>query len=67
MREDRSLLDLIGADSRYLNETLARHYGIADTAGNWQGQPANATRGPADQRAGTSSACRSKGKPAAAC
>lgn len=38
VREDRSLLDLIGADYTYLNEQLARHYGIADTQGNWIGQ-----------------------------
>jgi hypothetical protein len=33
-REDRSILDLISADYTYLNETLAQHYGIVDTAGN---------------------------------
>ncbi len=38
MREDRSVLDLIDADYAYLNEPLARHYGIADTAGNRIGQ-----------------------------
>jgi mono/diheme cytochrome c family protein len=35
IREDRSVLDLIDGNFTYLNETLARHYGIADTAGNW--------------------------------
>jgi hypothetical protein len=34
MREDRSLLDLLDADYTFLNEPLARHYGIADTLGN---------------------------------
>ncbi len=37
IREDRSVLDLVDGDFTYLNETLARHYGIADTAGNWVG------------------------------
>lgn len=40
VREDRSVLELLDADYTYLNETLARHYGIADTAGNWIGQKA---------------------------
>lgn len=35
IREDRSVLELIDANFTYLNEPLARHYGIADTAGNW--------------------------------
>ncbi|MFA6544870.1 MAG: DUF1592 domain-containing protein [Limisphaerales bacterium] len=34
VREDHSVLDLVDADFTYLNEPLARHYGIADTAGN---------------------------------
>jgi hypothetical protein len=34
IREDRSVLDLIAADYTFLDERLARHYGIADTAGN---------------------------------
>ena len=37
-REDRSVLDLIDADFTFLNEPLARHYGIADTNGNLVGQ-----------------------------
>jgi hypothetical protein len=37
-REDRSILDLIDADYTFLNEPLARHYGIADTNGTWTGQ-----------------------------
>jgi hypothetical protein len=40
VREDRSVLEMLDADYTYLNETLARHYGIADTAGNWIGQKA---------------------------
>ncbi|RPH51986.1 MAG: DUF1592 domain-containing protein, partial [Planctomycetota bacterium] len=38
IREDRPILDLIEADFTFLNERLARHYGIADTNGNLQGQ-----------------------------
>jgi hypothetical protein len=38
MREDRSILDLVDADYTFLNEPLARHYGIADTNGNALGQ-----------------------------
>jgi hypothetical protein len=38
VKEDRSILDLIGGDFTFLNETLARHYGIADTNGNWLGK-----------------------------
>jgi hypothetical protein len=38
LREDRSILDLIDADYTFLNEPLARHYGIADTNGTWTGQ-----------------------------
>lgn len=33
MREDRSILDLIDADFTFLNERLAKHYGIVDTNG----------------------------------
>jgi hypothetical protein len=33
IREDRSILDLIDADFTYLNERLARHYGIAGVVG----------------------------------
>jgi len=38
MREDRSILELIDADFTFLNEPLSRHYGIADTMGNWSNQ-----------------------------
>lgn len=37
-REDRSVLDLIDADYTFLNQTIANHYGIMDTQGNWRGQ-----------------------------
>ncbi len=39
VKEDRNILDLIAADFTYLNEPLAKHYGIADTLGNLQGEP----------------------------
>ena len=45
MREDRSILDLIDADFTFLNLPLARHYGIADTNGNWMGQKPEQPRG----------------------
>ncbi|HVE39446.1 MAG TPA: DUF1592 domain-containing protein, partial [Planctomycetota bacterium] len=38
IREDRSILDLVDADYTFLNERLARHYGINDTNGNRQGE-----------------------------
>jgi hypothetical protein len=34
IREDRSVLDLLNADYTYLNERLARHYGIPDVYGS---------------------------------
>lgn len=34
MREDRSLLELIDCDYTFLNERLAKHYGIADVSGD---------------------------------
>ena len=33
LREDRSVLELIDADYTFVNERLAKHYGIADIAG----------------------------------
>jgi len=33
-REDRSVLDLLTADYSFVNERVARHYGIPDVAGN---------------------------------
>lgn len=38
VKEDRSLLDLLATDFTFVNEPLARHYGIADTNGNLVGQ-----------------------------
>ena len=38
VKEDRSLLELLAADFTFLNEPLARHYGIADTNGNLTGK-----------------------------
>lgn len=36
-REDRSILELIDADHAFLNEALARHYGVAGVVGEaWQ-------------------------------
>ena len=37
IREDRSILEILDADFTFLNEGLARHYGIRDTAGNVAG------------------------------
>ncbi len=34
LREDRSVLDLLDADYTFVNERLARHYGIPDVYGN---------------------------------
>lgn len=39
MREDRSILDLLDSDYTFLNERLARHYGIVDTQGTRSGKP----------------------------
>jgi Protein of unknown function (DUF1592)/Protein of unknown function (DUF1588)/Protein of unknown function (DUF1587)/Protein of unknown function (DUF1595)/Protein of unknown function (DUF1585) len=35
MREDRSLIDLIDADYTFMNERLARHYGIQNVYGSY--------------------------------
>jgi cytochrome c551/c552 len=35
VREDRSLLDLVDADFTYVDERLARHYGIPDVRGSY--------------------------------
>ena len=34
LREDRSVVDLLRADYTFLNERLARHYGVPNVAGN---------------------------------
>ncbi|ADB16164.1 Protein of unknown function DUF1592 [Pirellula staleyi DSM 6068] len=40
IQNDRSILELIDADYTFLNERLARHYGIIDTMGNtWETKP----------------------------
>jgi hypothetical protein len=33
-RDDRSVLDLVRANDTFMNERLARHYGVANVAGN---------------------------------
>ena len=35
IREDRSVVDLLSADYTFVNERLARHYGIAGIYGSW--------------------------------
>jgi hypothetical protein len=45
VKEDRSILDLLDADYTFLNEPLARHYGIVDTNGNRAGQPPSDSKG----------------------
>ena len=35
IKEDRSVLDLLSADYTFLNERLARHYGIPHVYGSW--------------------------------
>lgn len=37
-RDDRSLIELLDSDYTFLDESLARHYGIRDTMGNRNGQ-----------------------------
>jgi hypothetical protein len=48
VREDRSLLELFNADYTFLNERLARHYGIAGVSGD----DFRLVRYPTDQRRG---------------
>ena len=45
IKEDRSILNLLDADFTFLNGRLAQHYGIADTKGNWAGQPPAGAKG----------------------
>lgn len=45
MRDDRSILELLDADYTFLNEPLAKHYGIADTNGNLIGEKPQGPRG----------------------
>jgi hypothetical protein len=41
LKENRSVLELVDADYTYLNESLAKHYGITDTMGNSIGKEAS--------------------------
>ena len=34
LREDRSVIDLLSADHTFLNERLARHYGVPNVRGD---------------------------------
>jgi hypothetical protein len=45
MREDRSIFNLLDADYTFLNEPLAKHYGIVDTNGHRVGQKPQGPRG----------------------
>lgn len=45
MREDRGIQELLDADYTFLNEPLARHYGIVDTNGNVRSQKATQPKG----------------------
>jgi len=45
IKEDRSVLELLDSDFTFMNQTLARHYGIADTAGNKVGAKADRPNG----------------------
>ncbi len=45
VKEDRSLLDLLASDFTFVNEPLAKHYGIADTNGNLVGQKPTKDKG----------------------
>lgn len=46
IREDRGLLHLLAADYTWLNEDLARHYGIADVRGDYMRRVALAADSP---------------------
>ncbi len=45
VKEDRSLLELLAADFTFVNEPLAKHYGLADTNGNVVGQKPERDKG----------------------
>ena len=45
IKEDRSILDFLDSNFTFMNERLARHYGIADTNGNRIGQKPTAKPG----------------------
>ena len=50
LREDRSVVDLLVADYTFLNERLARHYGIPGVAGSHHRRVTLAGKGPAAAR-----------------
>ncbi len=50
LREDRSVVDLLGADYTFLNERLARHYGIPGVTGSHYRRVTLAGKGPAADR-----------------
>ena len=50
LREDRSVVELLGADYTFLNERLARHYGIPGVTGSHYRRVTLAGRGPAAAR-----------------
>ena len=50
LREDRSVIDLLAADHTFLNERLARHYGIPGVTGSHYRRVSLAGRGPAAAR-----------------
>ncbi len=50
LREDRSVVELLSADYTFLNERLARHYGISGVAGSRYRRVALAGKGPAAAR-----------------
>ena len=50
VREDRGVVELLGADYTFLNERLARHYGIPGVAGSHYRRVSLAGKGPAAAR-----------------
>ena len=50
LREDRSVIDLLGADYTFLNERLARHYGIPGVTGSRYRRVTLGRQGPAAAR-----------------
>ncbi len=52
IKEDRSILELLDSNFTFMNERLARHYGIADTNGNRVGQKPIAKPGSTFERKG---------------
>ena len=52
VREDRSVLDLITADYTFVNQRVARHYGIPNVTGNEFRRVALSSRTPRHPRAG---------------